>query len=273
MEVQSIMDNESLSSLIVRLKELSDNPALDLDTKILLYNMGTENRILKSEDNSSIYVIQLGSSNYILLNKDLEPLLVGIGILDFARESMYRNRGPVKNEEPKLLEVYVHPMNTLSDEAKAAIKYKSLINVRDDLALLDQDTADLITRIGCGFEYTLEKISNNSDYFIEILGDYYEEWYDDGAGNETYDYYYDDSALEDFGIPRITWYNFNQHKVIQSYSERFEYGSDIWCKLANSETQWQRFTDTNTGFISLDIKQLPKKLNHNNFQHYKEYLR
>ena len=264
-----MMNDIELSDIILNLKELSENKEMDTDTKITLYNLVSDHKITRYDDFKHFYVVKYQWS-YVILSEELEPLLISSEISSTSTGHSYTWEVNEIEERPELLEVYLDSSQLISDEAKKALKYIDLIPDRYVMALLDSDTLDFVT-------YTLEKITDHDDFLISIQK-FYTEDYDDEYG-ESSGYVFDTfeicmtNASDELGIPCMTWYNFNKHKVIGTYDDCFDYGQYKWCKLMGSATKWQRFKETVTGYVPCEIKNLPKELNSTNFEHYKEYLR
>ena len=271
-----MMSDIELSDIILNLKELSENKEMNTDTKITLYNLASDYKITRYGDFKHFYVVKYQWS-YIILSEELEPLLISSEISSTSTGHSYTWEVNETEDKPELLEVYLNNSQQLSDEAKKALKYKSLVPDGYVMTLLDSDTLDFVTYTNDILTYTLEKITDHDDFLISIQK-YYGEDYDDEYG-ESSGYVFDTfeicmtNASDELGIPCMTWYNFNQHKVIGAYNVCFDYGQYKWCKLVGSATKWQRFKETGTGFEPCEIKNLPKELNSTNFEHYKEYLR
>lgn len=270
------MNDIELSDVILNLKELSENKEMNTDTKITLYNLASDHRITRYNDFEHFYVIKYQWC-YIILSEELEPLLVTSEISSTSTGHSYTWEVNEIENKPELLEVYLDNSQQLSDEAKKALKYKSLVPDGYVMALLDLDTLNFITYTNDILDYTLERITDHGDFIISIQR-FYEAGYDDEYGERS-GYVFDNleicmtTASDGLGIPCMTWYNFNQHKVIGTYNDCFDYGQYKWCKLVGSATWWQRFKETGTGYVPCEIKNLPKELNSINFEHYKEYLR
>lgn len=272
-----MMNGAELSEIIINLKELSANKEMDTDTKILLYNLGSDHKITRYVDCEHFYVVEYCYCNYIILTEELEPLLISSGISSTSFGQLYTGRVTLDEDMSELLEVYPGQSRGLTDEAKKALKYNCLITDENGIALLDSETLTFVNCINDELAYTLEKMTDNGDFFINIQS-FYEEEYDEEY-DETSGYTFGVAELcttnisDELGIPCITWYNFDQHKILGQYSECFDYGYYKWCKVTKSATKWQRFRETETGFEPCEIRNLPKELNSKNLEQFKEYLR